>query len=57
MIYRDEINQMKSNYWNLIKIIRAIFKKITILYFGDHLKSLSFWSWNIQIYWAFTYGG
>jgi hypothetical protein len=45
VIFRDMI---LINYLNLNKIIRAIFEKITILYFGAHLKGPYFWSWNVQ---------
>jgi hypothetical protein len=40
------------NYWNLIKIVWVLFKKITIVYFGAYLRGPSFWTLNAQIYWA-----
>jgi hypothetical protein len=42
------------NFSNVIKIVRTVFEKITILGFGGHVKGLCFWSWNIQIHQAPT---
>jgi hypothetical protein len=41
--YEHSVREMVSiNYWNLIKIIRAVFGKITILFYGAHLKDPDF---------------
>jgi hypothetical protein len=37
-----------TNYWNLIRIIGVVSKKIAILCFGAHLKGLYFWSYTVK---------
>jgi hypothetical protein len=42
------------NYRNLMKIGKAVFEEIIILYLGANLRNQHFLSWNAQIYWALT---
>jgi hypothetical protein len=39
-------------YWNLIKIVRSVLEKISMLCFYVHLKEAHFWSWNVYAPWT-----
>jgi hypothetical protein len=45
------------NYKNIIKIVRAAFENMAILFLWDPVKDAYFWSYNEQIHRAHTYEG
>lgn len=45
------------NYWNVIKIFRALFEEIVILCLRASLKGCYFRSWNVYVHRTPLYGG